>query len=355
MPYVKQPISFTVTEWPLSPGSQNFIFSHTRQFQNTGRLLTYLAEELKHAHVLHTYVPFSLVNVWSAISNVSFGYLDRPPYKLYTIPPLVFTFALTKNKRYTGARQSRRPTQRSVIYGKDYRNANDMISIRVPQEILDECKIQNLGIPNLRYLYNVVGSFTKNTLRHSDWLTGPNKEQEFLVSPDLATYKELDIPISTLVKTQAFPYWAYCPTVWTNASNLITDYHINENLFLYYLQFLYNVEPAYGPITAIFGPDKELHKYIRRGLTHICDYWGQSDDPIQDRAAIACGLLIARQLDFPVSEDNLDITVNSFLSSVKQTLLYKQDKSIVASIKGQSYKISLDLLNGIKHDWSGLL
>lgn len=354
MPYVKQPISFTVTEWPLSPGSQNFIFSHTRQFQDVGRLLLYIAYELKQAHVFHTYVPFTILNIWSGISNVSFGYTDKPSSRLFTIPPLVVTFALTKDKVLVHPRQQRRPTPRSVIYGRDHRNANQFLSIRIPQEILDQCHITNLGIPNLRYLYNVIGMFTKNLVRHNDWFYGNLRDTFDQVKPDLGLYSQLSMPISTLVKTHSFPYWAYCPTVWTLASNLITDLHISDQLLLYYLQFLYLVEPAYGPITTIFGQDNRLHKFVHKGLLDICDYW-DSEKPIHDISSIACGMLIARQLDFPISDSNLDLTVNSFLSSVRQNFTYKQDKTLLINIRANAYRISLNLIQNIKHDWSGLL
>lgn len=333
--YIRQPISFAVTEWPLSPGSQRFIFNKSFQTQNTGRLLMFLAQQLKIARQpFVAYVPFTLLNVYCPIADLSYGANDRPSRTLFQRSPLVFTFALT-NRQYSHTEWPKyiRSTPYTRIWGPALRYNSIYLTIKVPQEVLDDTHIWNFGIPNLRYLYNVVGMFTKNLVRsgYQGLLTTG--------SPDWAL---LNSNIPNLVKNYPFSMWPYCRDIWLDAPNLIVREQITDQLMHWYITQIGNIRPYLADLKLMFGRDKELHKFLDRGIKQVAEYL-QTEIPVE-LPGQAAAYLMAQALEYP---DTTEQHIQNFISSIRQQTLQNDQPKLLSA---NSYTLAQKLLTN-SFDW----
>lgn len=270
MPNVHSPISFAVTEWPTSPGSQNFYFNSRNANQNIGNFLMLIAKRMYEARQPFTsLVPFTIVNAYSPKSKVSLGYDEAPPpSKFYSNnTPLVLTFALTRDKiaSNTKAEQIRKPHKDSYIWGDSVFNRSKYFTIKITPEEAAEFKLEQMLISNLRYIYFVVGLFTKNLVRNNNWYSSkPTFIDEGHAGLESIVHA---ISLPNLFKNYDFTYWAYNEQIWKNASNLLIQDHVNDNLMLYYSAYLYRIKPEFGELSKTF--DKQLSAFLNRGLYQI--------------------------------------------------------------------------------------
>lgn len=331
MIYIKHPISFTVTEWPLSPGASNFIFNNRSEMQNTGRLLNYIGRELvKARQPLIAKVPFTLLNAHAPMANTSFGFNNKPRDVLFGRFPLVFTFALTRYKHSdeVAPRYVRKPSRYSRIWGPTMFRRSDYLTVRLSPEILSECKIYNLGLPNMRYLYFAVGAFTKNLVRSPRWTY-------YFDTPRVETFNSFNMPVSDMVRRHPYDMWAFNREVWNRASNLIVEEHFSPELMLFYMMNS-DLKPAYGDILSIFGRGAYLHKTVDTGLKSLIKRLDSSPTyTVQEQCVLYA---FSKALD-------LFIDVNAFVPSLHSVhnLLRTKKESVMTLLKDSdfSYKMSI--------------
>lgn len=291
MPYVKVPISFAVTEWPTSPGSQNFYFNPRNAKQNIGRLLMFVAEHLYKARQPFTSrVPFTIINAYSPLSRVSLGFDESPSDIFYSNnTPLTFTFALSRDKdaSTTEPNSIRKPNRNMFIWGDSVRDRTKFLTLKLDPDVTSNLKLEQMLISNMRYIYFVVGAFTKNLVRNSGWYgSNPSFIEDGHSGIDTMVS---NITIPDLFKHFDYTFWAYNKSVWKNASNLLVEEHWNDNLKLYYAAYLYDIEPQFGEIAAVFKDT--MTKFLVQGLFNVV---GAINGSVLTKPGIAALLYIYR-------------------------------------------------------------
>ena len=336
MPYVHSPISFAVTEWPTSPGSQNFYFNNRNAKQDIGRFLLLIAKRMYEARQPFTsQVPFTIINAYSPKSGVSLGYDDAPPSDFYSNnTPLVLTFALTRDKKASTTEASvvRKPHRDSFLWGDSVYNRTKYFTIKITPEEAAEYKLDQLLISNMRYIYFVVGMFTKNLVRNNNWYSAnPTFLDEGHTGLEAIVHT---ISLPNLFKNYDFTYWAYNQHIWDKASNLLVKEHVNDNLMLYYAAYLYRKTPKYGELAKTF--DSQLDAFLTRGLYQVTGAVNGGDSYLK-APGIAVLIYLYRVLN-GVGPTYIDESQWAYerLAKLKQTLATpEQKKDLVKALENK--------------------
>lgn len=239
-------------------------------------------------------VPFTIINAYSPKSNMSYGYDDKPSDIFYSNnTPLVLTFALTRDKKAstTEANVVRKPYKNMFLWGDSVFNRSKYLTVKITPEQFSEFKLDQMLISNMRYLYFIVGAFTKNLVRHDNWFgSKPTFIDEGHTGIEAIVHA---ISIPDLFKNYDFPHWAYNEYVWQKAQNLIVEDHINDNLLLYYSAYLHKQKPEHGTVGKIF--EDKLQKFLTKGLFQIVGGINGGNTYV-DKPGIAALIYLSREL-----------------------------------------------------------
>ena len=254
----------------------------------------FVAEHLYKARQPFTsHVPFTIVNAYSPLSDVSLGFDKAPPPDIFYSrnTPLTLTFALSKDRMHSELEPNiiRKPYRNMFLWGSSVMNRTKFLTLKVDPDIAAAMKFEQMLISNMRYIYFAVGAFSKNLVRNNNWYgSSPSFIEDGHTG--LATMVK-SITIPDLFKHYDYTFWAYNEQIWRDASNLMVLEHWNDNLKLYYAAYLFNIEPKFGEIAAVFHDTME--DFLVKGLFEIV---GGINGSKIDKAGTAALIYLYRNL-----------------------------------------------------------
>jgi hypothetical protein len=234
--------------------------------RNHGHLKTYrIIERLKkflfsQQAILVSPNTFTLCNVTSLLSALSFGYSQEPVNVLRFDSTIAFTFALkaSADLEYDSApAHIRKVTHDITFWG--YKDSTEFVTIAVDiADIIEE----GLSLKDFEYLYLVVGSVTKNFAMFKEAAQHSMPKNKQLIVKNFTNIFNLDL--ATLMYTVPYVEWVYCKQIWEFAPEVIPGNQIHPYSALYYSLFLSSKQLTAKYIANMHGCGhllNELYKY----------------------------------------------------------------------------------------------
>lgn len=241
-----QTVNFKAHAFPLSGAAVPFLLKSRYLGLNIGDLFEYVASKLWDMTAVRTNpTDFTLVNVTSPFSGFSHGANGPPPLNVRPKgPALILTFALTSSSIYTEqdvyrSQDVRRLSINSTQWGTGMKP--EFASISVGTEDSHDLGLLNLQANQLQYLYNLLGSMTKNLILHQRrYNNDSNSYTELHGSYSLYALhrKVARMPIPLLFQQVPYPLWAFSEILWEMAPNVIPQRCVTPELALYYFMYL---------------------------------------------------------------------------------------------------------------------
>ena len=205
--------------------------------QDMGQLFDYVTYVLDLAkRPLVSYVNFTLINAYARFWHFSWGYSPPPQNEVIcSTAGLVLTFALTRNEYnentvWNPSYKERLPKW-SYAWGLKL-NQYQYFSISVPFTTLKDCNMEPLLPLNMRYVYNVISSLTKNYVLHQN-------SHPFLDNMWYNYNALYNLTFADVLNRYTIKHLPYCKYIWQYATNLIST-SIDYNVALYYFLYIYD-------------------------------------------------------------------------------------------------------------------
>lgn len=211
-------LTFRLGVWPWGGQSYRQAMREIR-FPMT-EILDFLYRQLSNNHVYIRGAEFTLVNVSSKFTRMSYGSEPQPPTK-FQDGPVTFTFSLRRNTMGYRERTSHRMTGATTIWGSH--TPNDYITVTIPLNMAMRANMHNTLMLHLERLYKVVGMFTKSValnLRRSN----DNTVHEALLYRD----------IPRLLRRYPRHLWPYCLEAWSYPEMLNERHMMTPEFVAYY-------------------------------------------------------------------------------------------------------------------------
>jgi hypothetical protein len=259
---------FSISPWTNSPGAHESVFKLDKLRYDVVPLIDYLHATLYSLGKPFVYrTMFTLTNVTSGISMLSYG-LNRAPVKqLRRMNGLHFTFAFTSRKWYN-ERVPRYilPMGTGVTFwGQTFRTSSDFMTIAVPHTVVRAMGIRTFNLRELNWLYHLVGALTKNFLFHNRFYV---EDEDYNHSTITSTLTYAQLP--SLFKHRPYDTWIYSHYAWRSMANVLNPRSVTEDFCQHYLKNL----------TQFFGRHKTNNVLaIENRLVEIIKAWVANNDP----------------------------------------------------------------------------
>jgi hypothetical protein len=208
--------------------------------RNHGHLKTHrVIERLKKAifsqgAILASPNNFTLCNVTSLLSAISFGYSQEPVNVLRFDSTIAFTFALHADSdlEYNAAPPHIKKVNHDLTFW-GYKGPNEFATIAVDiADIIEE----GLSIKDFEYLYLVAGSVTKNFAMFKEAAQHSMPKNKQMIVKNFTNIYNLDL--ATLMYTVPYVEWVYNKAIWEFSPEVIPGNQIHAYSALYYSLFL---------------------------------------------------------------------------------------------------------------------
>lgn len=206
---------------PLLKGIKNK-FGHSVRISGIYEYITNILHEEPAA--LKDSVNFSLINVCSPYSQMSYGLMPPPPEATYASGShLVLTFALSNLVKYTEKLSSKelyiehRSVNCSVWQYKmpgHTQRVESFLTIALNSKQCGVFNIKTLTVLDLQYLYRILGVMTKAfSIRH-DKIFSINNYEHFYTQPFDVYHKIYGLDFKYLVNNYGYPFWIFNKLLW---------------------------------------------------------------------------------------------------------------------------------------------
>jgi hypothetical protein len=261
--HISDPLSFRLNTWPWGGSSYLRVFnwrSHNVIFKP---VLDYLKQELDKSPTLKVrYTTFTLVNVYSGFTDLSYGPLEAPHPKVRR-GPLTFTFAMSR-REINGAlpRHIIWNTGHTALWGPSLQYGHDYLTISVPIDICSRCRMNNTLRPQMEWLYKIVGGWSKSIAIDRDSLT--KRTTNVKLVRDQVYYKT----IPAMMWRYPWNDWVYAREFWDRAPDIlnveVTDFF--AEYFLTYLTRYYRKIGNQNINQSVIKAFDDIEAYVRRGV-----------------------------------------------------------------------------------------
>jgi hypothetical protein len=239
--------------------------SHLRTYRLIERLKKYLFSQ---GAILSSPLNFTLCNVTSLLSAISFGYSQEPVNVLRFDSTIAFTFALHSDSdlNYKSAPPHIKKISHDITFW-GYSNPNEFVTIAVDiADIIEE----GLSIKDFEYLYLVVGSVTKNFAMFKEAAQHSMPKSKGMLVRNFTSIYNLDL--ATLMYTVPYVEWVYNKAIWEYAPECIPSNQIHAYSALYYALFLSSKQLTAKYLVNMHGCGhlmNELYKYYLRSQQQL--------------------------------------------------------------------------------------
>jgi hypothetical protein len=251
--------------------------------RNHGHLKTYrIIDRLKkiifsQSAILASPLNFTLCNVTSLLSAISFGYSQEPVNVLRFDSTIAFTFALRADSDllYNSVPANIKKVNREITFW-GYQHSNEFVTIAIDiADIIEE----GLSIKDFEYLYLVCGSVAKNFANFKEAAQHSMPKNKGIIAKNYSYIYNLDL--ATLFYTIPYVEWVYNKEIWESAPEVIPASQIHPYSALYYALFLSTKQMTAKYIVNIAGCGhllNELYKYyLRSQQMLISNQVGETD------------------------------------------------------------------------------
>lgn len=230
--YFHDPLSFRLSTWPWGGASYISTFNYRVHNVLFKPILDYLAEELEKSPTLKVrYTTFTLVNVYSGFTDMSYG-SGVSPHRYIRRGPLVFTFAMTRRDRTAFMpRHVIWNTGHTCLWGPTLQHGHDYLTISVPINIAMQCRMNNTLRRQLEWLYKIVGGWSKSFAMRRDSVQ-PRTDDPRLIHDQMY--------FRTIPKAMwMYPWqdWKFVREFWQRAPNIL-KVDVDQLFVSYFLQYL---------------------------------------------------------------------------------------------------------------------
>jgi len=220
---------------------------------------------------------FTLCNVTSLLSAISYGFSQEPTNVLKFDSTLAFTFAIRANSdlAYNGAPFFIKKINREITFW-GYRHEREFVTISIDvSDIIEE----GLSIKDFEYLYLVIGSVTKNFAMFKEAAQHSMPKNKRTLVKNYTNIFNLDL--ATLAYSIPYVEWVYNKDVWENAPEIIPPNQIHAYSALYYALFLSSKQLTTKYVTNLAGCGhllNEMYKYyLKSQQMLISNQVGETD------------------------------------------------------------------------------
>ena len=177
---------------------------------------------------------FTLLNITSLMSGISYGYTPEPTNVLKFNNTIAFTFAIRQDSSLT---YSGTPThiqkENNEITFWGYQHPKEYVTIAIEMADILE---QGLAIKDYEYLYLIIGSVTKNFAIFKDVDSYSMAVDRNSITQNFQSIYNLDL--ASLFYSVPYRNWVYCKAVWESCPEVLSASHITPYSALYYAVFL---------------------------------------------------------------------------------------------------------------------
>lgn len=233
--------NFRLSEWPRAQTGAQSLFKKYYNDWPVGDLINYMIEQFSKTDRLFVMrSTFTLVNVFSPISQQSFGYLT-PPNKSLTplVNPLTFTFAVSRFP-YTDKKPPKFKHllgDYTVLWGEDVYSPTSYFTVSAPSQVFSPKPTYSPR--DMYYLYMTIGMWSKGFVNRNLFCDAKLNYQNVDYPADLAKAKFYSKPLLGCASTVPYNDWVYNDEFWKRAANVFSPQSLNRPSFVeYYARYL---------------------------------------------------------------------------------------------------------------------
>jgi hypothetical protein len=217
---------------------------------------------------------FTLVNVYSPLAHLSFGY-ERPPHRKVCDPlaKLNATYAFTPVANYNGLLEPKFKQHRtflSTIWGIRFSQSRAYMTTSIPHTVMTDAHLQIPNLQEMAWLYMAIGAFSKNFVKKHKFFR--NDDDLFLSSDQsheilFSKYYHKNMPF--IFKNVGWDSWVYSKDMWNLAPNSFSERSFNDTAVEYYCRYLAKDFYKQTDAENVKSLEKKAFKMVRSGLLDI--------------------------------------------------------------------------------------
>lgn len=260
--HMKSTTSFRLSEWNKAGSSHEMYFKTDKLKYNLVPLIDFLSKTIYNVGRCFVYrTTFSLVNVVSPISNLSYG-TELAPYNMLNGNHLQFTFSFSSRWSYLNQRPAfqLRPYPHTVLWGNSLYTSSDFMTIDIPKTVMRDVGITTVNVREITWLYMFVGAFTKSFVNRSMYYNENNSgafNETNTAKQDLYHHT-----IPNLFKQFPYADWIYSDMMWKMAPNVLHPNSVDDKFAYFYCLKLLQY---YGKYTTanVVEIERKVKEYLR--------------------------------------------------------------------------------------------
>jgi len=259
MIYLNTSTTFRLSEWPKSCGSTQVFFKRDKLQYNMVPLIDYLSKTLYDIGKAFVYrTTFSLTNIVSPVSGLSYGYNDIPSYRMLRLSPIVCSFAFRYNNKYVAKKEPRyciNAYPHVNLWGSTLRTSSDFMTISIPRSVIKECGIWAPNMREVQWLYYLIGAFSKGFVNRCNYYDPNTYDFKSLVNNKQAI---LYVGLPSLFSKYEYADWIYSDRAWQSMPNALHPSAADDIFCAFYCRYLRRHWKKYSTANVI-----EIEKRIR--------------------------------------------------------------------------------------------
>lgn len=280
------PLMFRLSAWPWGGNSYVRYFNHTQHNILINPILEYLEQELNKTPIVKVRkTTFTLVNVHSAFTDISYG-RNGPPPDSVARGPVTFTFAFTRRDDTPAiANHKIWTTGMSCIWGPNLQYSHDYLTISLPISLSAQCRLNNTLMPQMEILYKLIGGWSKSIALNKAPLTGRTTALDKL----RGEFYHRTIPRTMWY----YPWreWKYCREFWDQGQDMLDLREVDLTFLSYYLT---NLTQFHGKSTElnVKACFKRIEELVHEGVLDLAQ--NQITDTSQALEGVLPALIVSQ-------------------------------------------------------------
>lgn len=274
--HIQEPLSFRLSAWPWGGSSYITTYDHDIHNIKFRPLLDFIRSELERSPTVKVRkTTFTLVNVYSKFTDISYGSLPSPPKRLYNgRGAVVFTFAMMRREPAYDRLNAPHViwnTGNTCLWGPNLQYGHDYLTVIVPLDLCMQCGLNVTLRRQMEWLYRIVGGFSKAyAIKRRPLELAENARYRdrvyFRTIPNLLWYyNEED--------------WKYAREFWDRAPHLLDLSEVTDSFTEYFLTYLRRyLNMRFDGSEAFF---KQLEENVRSMVLDGVQKGSFDDSPIQ--------------------------------------------------------------------------
>lgn len=280
-----EPLTFRLSAWPWG-GSYKRFYDHNRHNIFIYPILEYLNQEFQ--KVPQSYVrstTFTLVNVYSKFTGISFGRTVQPPDNVIR-GPVTFTFAITRRDDTPMiANHIQWNTGMSTIWGPNLQYSGDYLTISLPISLCVHSRLSNTLMFQMETLYRLIGGWSKSHVLRRRSIATRTSDIRLIRNE----FYHRSIPRTIWM----YPWgdWKYAREMWDNGQDVMNVSDIDIIFLDYYLTNLRSFH------------DKSKFDHIRQAYAKLEDMVRDGILDIAQQTPSVYAIVVERFLPQQIVED----------------------------------------------------